>query len=203
MRTVLVLATISLFALALLVGCAKPPTEQMNAAQTAIQDAQTAQADIYAPDLFSQAKQAFDQGNNQVTEKDYPGALQSFTTAAQKAAEAKDAVPKRKEEIKAKIMAQKGEIDKQVAEYEKKFKGAKKLNKEQKAQITADFDAVKADLAKLEGEATANPMNAAKMVEGINAKIKGIDGILAAAAAPAPKVDKKASGKASAVPKKK
>lgn len=201
MRTILVLAGVALFALALLVGCAKPPTEQMAAAEKAIADAKTAEANIYAPELFNQAQQQFDAGNTQVTEKDYAGALQNFTTALQTANNAKDAVPNKKKEIQAKVVAEKEPLDKMIKEFEGKLKAAKKMAKADKAAAEATLTAAKADFAKLDAEAAANPMNAMKLVETIKVKLGEVQKAIEAAV-PAKKEVVKKGGDMKAMPAK-
>ena len=91
MRTILTLATICLFGLALYIGFCKPPTEQKNRASEALAEAHASQADIYAPNLFSQAQQQFNLGEGQIKEKDYSGSFQSYTCAFKLATQAKDA----------------------------------------------------------------------------------------------------------------
>jgi hypothetical protein len=81
---------------ALLEGCAQPPTRELTAAETALAEARRAEAEKYATELMEQANAAFLAARQRVEQKDYRGALSSAVDAAEKARAAAAAVPSAK-----------------------------------------------------------------------------------------------------------
>jgi hypothetical protein len=57
--------------LVLLLGCAGEPTQQLTDAKDALEIARQAEADMYAPDLFSQAENAITEAENLIGQKKY------------------------------------------------------------------------------------------------------------------------------------
>lgn len=64
------LMCVALFA----VSCAQPPTEEMNAAQSAVDAAKAAEADVYAAGTFQSAGSALSDARAKVDTEDYEGA---------------------------------------------------------------------------------------------------------------------------------
>ena len=64
-------------------GCAKPPTQELDAAQAALDEAKKAEADIYAPDAYRSASNALNEARAKVEQKDYEGAKASALQAKQ------------------------------------------------------------------------------------------------------------------------
>ena len=64
-------------------GCAKPPTQELDAAQAALDEAKKAEADIYAPDVYRSASDALNEARAKVEQKDYEGAKASALQAKQ------------------------------------------------------------------------------------------------------------------------
>lgn len=62
-------------------GCAGPPTEAIQAAEAAIQEAQTAGSDVYAAERFKAAQDALADAKAKVDSKDYKGAKESADRA--------------------------------------------------------------------------------------------------------------------------
>ena len=87
MRSVLSVGLVLCLALGI-AGCAKPPTEELNAAQAALDAAKKAEADVYAPETYRQAKNALDGANAKVEQKDYEGAKASAIQARDLAGQA-------------------------------------------------------------------------------------------------------------------
>ena len=82
MRSVLRIGLILTIAFAV-VGCPKPPTQEMDAAKAAILKARNAEADVYAPETFRQATSALADAENKVTAEDYEGAKASALRATE------------------------------------------------------------------------------------------------------------------------
>src|SRR5512134_3108572 len=89
-------SALPLFLAALLAGCAQPPTRELTAAETALAEAQRAEAEKYASELMEQAKAALVAARQKVEQKDYRGALSSAVDASEKARAAAAAVPSAK-----------------------------------------------------------------------------------------------------------
>lgn len=82
MRSVLNLGLILALTLTV-ISCAKPPTQEMDAAQAAIDAAKAAEADVYAPDTYRQATSALSDARSKVEQQDYEGAKTSAESAKQ------------------------------------------------------------------------------------------------------------------------
>lgn len=124
----LALIIVSAFVAAVVSSCAGPPNEEITQADAAIQAAQAAGADAYAPDDFKAASDALADAKAKVESKDYKGAKEAAMTAKEKAEAAKANAEKGKEEKKA--------------EAEQKMSALK-----------TEWDAVKAEVAKVKGKA--------------------------------------------------
>ena len=64
-------------------GCAQPPEEELKAAQTAVDQAKAAEADVYAPDTYRSAVNANNEAISKSAAKDYEGAKASAAQAKQ------------------------------------------------------------------------------------------------------------------------
>lgn len=75
--------------LALLSGCAKPPTEEMEQAAQAIAEAKLKEADLYVEDTFKMAEAALQRALDLIAEKEYEGAKTAAIEAARLAKHAR------------------------------------------------------------------------------------------------------------------
>lgn len=99
-------STVLLFGLAtILMSCAQPPQEEIDAAQAALNEAKQAQADIYAPDTYQAASAALDDANAKVVEKDYETALASALRSAELAGQAGSEAEVNKQETRDEAQA--------------------------------------------------------------------------------------------------
>jgi len=64
-------------------GCAKPPTEEMISAEKAIEEAKRREADIYAPDIFTNASDSLEKARELLSEKKYGEAGKIATETTQ------------------------------------------------------------------------------------------------------------------------
>ena len=80
MRSVLNIGLACVLALAF-VSCAQPPEEELKAAEAAIAKAQNAEADIYATEVFRNAKNTLADARAKVEKSDYEGAKASAIRA--------------------------------------------------------------------------------------------------------------------------
>jgi vacuolar-type H+-ATPase subunit H len=69
------------FSIALLHGCAKPPTKEVESAEQAIAEAKQKEADLYVPDIFAKAEESLKKAKDLIAEKKYKEAKQSAEEA--------------------------------------------------------------------------------------------------------------------------
>lgn len=109
MKTVKVVLTMTAISAALvLAGCAKPPTQDLDAAKNALNAAQKADASVYAESQLAEAKQAVDAADAEVSAqqgkfaltRNYDKAKQLIADASTKAKAAESAAVQGKEEAK-------------------------------------------------------------------------------------------------------
>ena len=103
---------VAVFSLMLLAGCSKPPTEALQKAEQALEDAKQKGANLYAEDLFKKAEEALKKAKDQVAAKQYKEAAQTLIEVIPAAQQAVAGV----EAGKAKM---KEEADKYVGEAQK------------------------------------------------------------------------------------
>lgn len=78
------LTTIAILAAFLMTGCQSAPTDQVAAAQQALEAARTAEADRYAPNEFNTAQTSFSKATDEIATQDKAFFLtRSYTTANQ------------------------------------------------------------------------------------------------------------------------
>lgn len=71
MRKGITVASVVLFSFLLLIlGCQSAPQKELAAAKDALQKAQEAEADKYAPDIFTQAQNAITEAENLIFSKE-------------------------------------------------------------------------------------------------------------------------------------
>ena len=86
-------------------GCAKPPTLELDAANSAITAAKQAEADVYAPDTYRSATNAMNDANTKVEQKDYEGAKASAIQAKEFADRSKSEAETSKRQIRDEAQA--------------------------------------------------------------------------------------------------
>lgn len=100
MRTTLISTIVGLGFCLFLVSCSKPPTQDIKAAKTAIEDARAAEADKYAADDFQAAKDALADAEAKVESKDYKSAKEAALLAKEKAELSKSSVEANKTKVR-------------------------------------------------------------------------------------------------------
>jgi len=149
MRTKGILTACSILVLVLLIsGCAKPPTEEIEAAKAAIEGAKGAEADVYAPNDFRAAQSALADAEAKVTDKQYELAKTSALQAKEKADAAKAAAGPNKAKAKAEAERLLTEAKAAVAEVKGMIENAPK--KADLGTLTADLEQVEQGLAEAE-----------------------------------------------------
>jgi len=69
---------VAVFSLMLLAGCSKPPTEALQQAEQALEDAKQKGANLYAEDSFKKAEEMLKKAKDQVAAKQYKEAAQTL-----------------------------------------------------------------------------------------------------------------------------
>jgi hypothetical protein len=159
---------VAVFSLMLLAGCSKPPTEALQKAEQALEDAKQKGANLYAEDSFKKAEEMLKKAKDQVAAKQYKEAAQALlevVPAAQQAVAGVEAgKAKMKEEaekyvgetqkgldelkddvvqaIKKKLPVPKEEVQAAIGKWEVDFAGIK--DKLQSGNIREAFDGLKA-----------------------------------------------------------
>lgn len=85
---------------ALLSGCAKPPTEEITKAETAVAEAKQKEADLYVRDVFTKAEESLKKAKDLVTAKKYKEAKEVAEETARIAQQSVSMVEANKAEMK-------------------------------------------------------------------------------------------------------
>lgn len=89
------------FSIALLHGCAKPPTKEVESAEQAIAEAKQKEADLYVQDIFAKAEESLKKAKDLIAEKKYKEAKQSAEEALNLAQQTIPMIQPNKEKMKA------------------------------------------------------------------------------------------------------
>jgi hypothetical protein len=114
----------------LLVGCGEVPQAEIDEAKAALDAAKNAEADKYVPDLYNAAKRTLDNAMAMIEEEksamfsNYDDAAAELQKAKDAAGQAAEAVPAKKEEVKAEVENLLAQIPEVVAETKMKWKKA-------------------------------------------------------------------------------
>jgi len=145
MRKLSLFWLMGLFLAFIMASCAKPPTQEMDAAKAAVEACKAEGADIYAKDEFKKLSDDLQAALDQVTAKKYKEAKQALIKIKADADALKATIPAKKEQAKNEALAAQQQartaLDEAKALLEKapKGKGTK-----------ADIEAFTADLKGLE-----------------------------------------------------
>lgn len=141
-----VLVIVAVFTILSLVGCSKPPTQEIEAADKAVSDARQKEADLYAQDLYTKAEEALKSAKDLVAAQKYKEAKAAAESVLGLAQEAAGAVGANKEKMK--VEAEEALVKIQNAMNELKTSVAKAIKK--KVQI--DREEVQGAIGKWEIE---------------------------------------------------
>jgi hypothetical protein len=156
--------------LVMLVGCQKPPQQDIDAAKTSLDGARSAEATDYAPDSLKAAEDSQAQLDAELKAQEQKFALfRSYKKATELAQATKAAGEKAAADAKAKKEEVKGEAQALITDATTALTDAKALlEKAPKGKGTqADIEAMKADLAGVESSLTEaqNSFNAEKYLD--------------------------------------
>jgi len=148
MRTFLTLSFTVILAL-MLVGCAKYPQAEIDAAQAALNAAKQAEADRYVPDLYNAAQKTLNDAlaladkEKEAFFSNYDEALKLFASTKEAADNSANAVAAKKEEVKKEAEALVARVPEEVKNAKKMWQKAPrgKGTREALAAIKADIEA--------------------------------------------------------------
>jgi hypothetical protein len=110
----------------LVISCAKSPDEQIQQAEAAMEAAEAAGAQQYAPEAWNQAKQAMERMNAELSAQDQRFILfRNFNTARTLADEATNAANQAKAEADKKIAQLRADITKMISEVKSTLQSAR------------------------------------------------------------------------------
>jgi hypothetical protein len=191
-------------AMAFVVGCAQVPHQSIHEAKKAIEDAQKAGAELYAPSQFKAAQVSFDLAMKELSAENRKlpfmrkynkivETLKSTTSAAQSAQAAVDGA---KAQIRTETVAMINQTKLRADTAATMIKKASKKNAGTAATLTADLDSAKAALKSANESLTSDNLLAAKEKATLaQDKVAAIVKSLGKPAAPAPAKKAKASAK--------
>ena len=125
MRSVLNIGLALVLALAF-VSCAQPPEEELKAAEDAIAKAQRAEADVYATEVFRNAKNTLADARSKVEKSDYEGAKASAIRARELADQSASQAATSKQQMQAEATALVGRLATGLADARAQLEGAPK-----------------------------------------------------------------------------
>ena len=137
-----------IFALSLICACAKPPTQEIAAAEKAIADAKAKEADLYVQDVFATAEDDMKKANDMVAAKKYDEAKAAALEASKMAQQAAAQVDQNKQKMKAEVEAMLPDVQKAIDET--KTLAATAIKK----KAVASKDEVQSAIGKLELDMT-------------------------------------------------
>ncbi|HEX9654003.1 MAG TPA: DUF4398 domain-containing protein [bacterium] len=160
MRVRMLLLLVTVFFMALVIGCAKAPQQEIDAAKAALDAAKTGEADRYAADEFNAAQDSLDAAMAEIDQqnakfaltRNYGKAAQLLKSATDAANAAAVAVAANKEQVKTEATDLVGQAQTAVSDAKALLAKAPK-GKEGKAAL----EAIQADLSAVEtslGEAS-------------------------------------------------
>jgi hypothetical protein len=148
MRSVLNIGLACVLALAF-VSCAQPPEEELKAAEAAIAKAQSAEADIYATEVFRNAKNTLADARAKVEKSDYEGAKASAIRAKELADQSASQAASSKSQMSQQATALVGRLATGLADARAALEGAPKGK-----GADENLDQLRSDLG--QAEASAN-----------------------------------------------
>ncbi|MGA2506196.1 MAG: hypothetical protein ABSF80_01800 [Chitinispirillaceae bacterium] len=197
-------------AMALVVGCAQVPHQSIHEAKKAIEDAQKAGAELYAPSQFKAAQVSFDLAMKELSAENrklpfmrkYNKIVETLKSTTSAAQSAQAAVEGAKAQIRTETVAMINQTKLRADTAATMIKKVSKKNAGNAATLTADLDSAKAALKSANESLASDNLLAAKekatlAQDKVAAIVKSLAKPAAPAAAPAP------AKKAKAAPKKK
>lgn len=183
---------LAVFSLMLLAGCSKPPTEALQKAEQAIEEAKQKGANIYAEDIFKKAEESLKKAKDQITAKQYKEAAQTLMETLPLAQQAVAGIEAGKAKMKEEAEKFMEEAHKSLDELKTDVAAAMKkklpVPKEEVEQAIGKWGIELASIKdKLQSGGIREAFDGLKtMLEAVKAKKEEIANLTPAAPAPAP-----------------
>lgn len=97
-------------------GCAKPPTQELDAAQAALDEAKNSEADIYAPKTYISASNSLQEARLKVEQQDYEGGKASAIQAKQFADRSRSEAEANKQTVRNDVQDQINRVSSGIAD---------------------------------------------------------------------------------------
>lgn len=111
-----ILVLMAVLSFALLSGCAKPPTEEITKAETAVAEAKQKEADLYGQDVFAKAEESLKKAKDLVAAKKYKDAKEVAEETARIAQQSVSMVEANKAKMKQEAEQRVKDIQGAIAE---------------------------------------------------------------------------------------
>ena len=160
MRAVLKLGVV-LSMMFIAVGCGSPPQAELDSAQAALDAAKQAQADVYAPDAYTRAKNSLADARAKVEQSDYEAAKTSAVQAKEQAEQALSLAGTNKQQMMVEAQNIANRVSTGLGDARTALDGAPRGK-----GADDDLDQLRADL----GQAEASLSGARNSLNGGNAK---------------------------------
>jgi len=146
------------------ISCAKPPTQELDAAQAALDSAKKAEADVYAPDAYRSAKSTLDEARSKVDQKDYEGAKASAVQAKELADRASSQAETGKRQTRDEAQALVNRLSSGIGDARTALDGAPRGK-----GADGDLDQLRSDLAQAESSlgAAKSSLNGGKYKDAL------------------------------------
>jgi len=181
----------AVFSLMLLASCSKPPTEALQKAEQALEEAKQKGANLYAEDLFKKAEEGLKKAKDQIAAKQYKEAAQTLLEVVPAAQQAVAGVEAGKAKMKEEADKFVGEAQKGLDELKADVAAAiKKKLPVAKEEIQAAIGKMEVDFAGIKDKLQSGNIREAfdglkEIMETVKAKKEDIAKLAATPPAPA------------------
>jgi len=181
----------AVFSLMLLASCSKPPTEALQKAEQALEEAKQKGANLYAEDLFKKAEEGLKKAKDQIAAKQYKEAAQTLLEVVPAAQQAVAGVEAGKAKMKEEADKFVGEAQKGLDELKGDVAAAiKKKLPVAKEEIQAAIGKMEVDFAGIKDKLQSGNIREAfdglkEIMETVKAKKEDITKLAATPPAPA------------------
>ena len=181
----------AVFSLMLLAGCSKPPTEALQKAEQALEEAKQKGANLYTEDLFKKAEEGLKKAKDQIAAKQYKEAAQTLLEVVPAAQQAVAGIEAGKTKMKEEADKFVGEAQKGLEELKADVAAAiKKKLPVPKEEIQAAIGKMEVDFAGIKDKLQSGNIREAfdglkEIMETVKAKKEDIAKLAATPPAPA------------------
>ena len=130
------LISILILSIAILSGCAKPPTKEVEQAEKAVAEAKQKEADLYVQDIFTKAEDSLKTAKDLISQKKYKDAKKAAEEATSLAQQAIPVVEQNKAKMKAEVEQLVQDVTREITEMKPLLaKAIKKMKSEEQKEV--------------------------------------------------------------------